>query len=467
MDKTKEMPKSIESERALLGQILTKETGFEEAQKYVTLSSMFYNMAHKRIFGIMQRLHSENKKIGLIEVTAQLTRSDKENYQDLNVYYLTGMMDEGLPSHITQYARIVAENHHKRELIKQALEVEKICYDNSKSYNTVVKRLEHITTNLQSLTTAKEFDLSKLIHDTQNAVKTPINLINFGFNSINQLAGGMTRGEVSVIAGRPGHGKTTFVINLINNFLADGKKVMIFNREMTNIEMIKKLIALRSPNLTNNDIRLGGLNEEFEKEMEETLTEIKEKFNNQLIMFDDVFSITDTMALINKYKPDIVIDDHIQLVRTHSKHEGRRHEIDNICVEYKMISKKLKLCTILVSQLNRNIEHRIDPVPKMSDLAESGSIEQIAENVLFVYYEYNHKYKDSELGPNKIEIVAAKVRFGTTGRMVLGFEGDKCKFYETIPNIQRGANNEITVHIPEDATTEETVDIFDELMKGD
>ena len=454
------LPQSIESERALIGQIINTETGYEEATKYVTSPEMFYDMKHRRVYNIIQKLVKEGKTVGLVEVCASFTKTDRENYQDMGAYWLSALIEEGLSSRIVTYARIVAENYQKRQLIKQAYEVDKICRDNNTGYNDVVKKLEHITTNLQSLSSAKEFDLRQLITDTQEAVQTPLNLISFGFPSINSLSGGMTRGEISVIAGRPGHGKTTFIINLVNKFLKDGKKVLIFNREMTNIEMIKKMIALRSPNLTNNDIRLGTLNDIDKKEMQEVLKVIYKQYKDQLIMFDDVFAIQDSMAIINKFKPDIVIDDHIQLVRSTSKHEGRRHEIEDICVNYKMISKKLKLCTILVSQLNRNIEHRIDPVPKMSDLAESGAIEQIAENILFVYYEYNHKYKESELGPNKIEIIAAKIRFGTTGRMIMGFEGDKCKFYETTRSMEP-----TVIEIPKDASISDTKDIFEDLLK--
>ena len=125
----------------------------------------------------------------------------------------------------------------------------------------------------------------------------------------------------------------------------------------------------------------------------------------------------------------MVIDDYIQLIRIQG-HKERRFELESVMQEYKWISKTMGVVPILVSQLNREIERRIDPIPKLSDLAESGSIEQVAENVLFVYYDYKVNYDYSDTGKYKAQIVAAKVRYGETGMMVYGFDGDKVKYYE-------------------------------------
>jgi replicative DNA helicase len=106
--------------------------------------------------------------------------------------------------------------------------------------------------------------------------------------------------------------------------------------------------------------------------------------------------------------------------------------------EYKWLAKTYKIVPILISQLNRDIEKRIDPVPKMSDLAESGSIEQVSENVLFVYYDYKVNYEESEIGKNQIQIVAAKVRYGENRKLLFGFNGDKALFHENINNDGEG-----------------------------
>ena len=130
-----------------------------------------------------------------------------------------------------------------------------------------------------------------------------------------------------------------------------------------------------------------------------------------------------------RHNPDVVIDDYIQLIKMDG-YDQRRFELETVMNEYKWLAKTYKIVPILISQLNRDIEKRIDPVPKMSDLAESGSIEQVAENVLFVYYDYKVNYEESELGKDQIQIVAAKVRYGVNRKILFGFNGDKVLFHE-------------------------------------
>jgi len=123
-------------------------------------------------------------------------------------------------------------------------------------------------------------------------------------------------------------------------------------------------------------------------------------------------------------------------------YDQRRFELETVMNEYKWLAKTYKIVPILISQLNRDIEKRIDPVPKMSDLAESGSIEQVAENVLFVYYDYKVNYEESELGRNKTQIVAAKVRYGENKKLIFGFDGDRVLFHEKLSDKQQSKDPE-------------------------
>ena len=116
------------------------------------------------------------------------------------------------------------------------------------------------------------------------------------------------------------------------------------------------------------------------------------------------------------------------------------------------------MVTILVSQLNRNIEQRVDPIPKMSDLAESGSIEQTAENIIFVYYDYKVRFDASEYGPDRNQLIAAKVRYGTSGSLTMGFNGDKCLFYENITH--KPIIKDDTIHLPKQYSLKDTKDFF-------
>ena len=143
-------------------------------------------------------------------------------------------------------------------------------------------------------------------------------------------------------------------------------------------------------------------------------------------MFDDVKTLEEAMVEISRHKPDVIIDDYIQLIAMPDTKE-RRHQIEEIVHDYKWICKKENCSAILVSQLNREIEKRYEPRPRLSDYSESGVIEQTAECALFVWYGY--VFNDEEYSPYKSEIISAKVRYGRVMTEEVGFNGDRCKFY--------------------------------------
>jgi len=175
------------------------------------------------------------------------------------------------------------------------------------------------------------------------------------------------------------------------------------------------------------------LTDQSYKELLEVNDRIVDKYTNRLIMCDTARDLSSSTAQIMRHNPDVVVDDYIQLIRMEG-YDQRRFELETVMNEYKWLAKTYKIVPVLISQLNRDIEKRIDPVPKMSDLAESGSIEQVAENVLFVYYDYKVNYEESELGKNRTQIVAAKVRYGENRKLVFGFDRDRVMFHENLDN---------------------------------
>jgi replicative DNA helicase len=149
------------------------------------------------------------------------------------------------------------------------------------------------------------------------------------------------------------------------------------------------------------------------------------------------------MVEVKKFKPDVVIDDYIQLIQPTPGIDTRRLQLERICNDYKWLAKTQKCSVILASQLNRQLEYRNgkDLVPQLSDLAESGAIEQVAENVYFVHYHHKIKPDDKKSSPNKITLYAKKVRYGKTGSHVLGYDGDKCKIYGTYGEYEDSLRN--------------------------
>ena len=173
----------------------------------------------------------------------------------------------------------------------------------------------------------------------------------------------------------------------------------------------------------------------FSKSEIELLKEAKEKVvkkfkSERFLMFDNLKNFSKSSTEVKKFKPDVIFDDYIQLIDTGNSKLDRRLQLERLCNDYKWLAKESNAAVVLASQLNRQIEYRGTNIrPQLSDLAESGAIEQVAENVFFTYYDYKVN-PIKGLGKDKLQIVASKVRYGDTGDVILKFEGDKCKISE-------------------------------------
>ena len=151
------------------------------------------------------------------------------------------------------------------------------------------------------------------MNHTKELVKSGNNIIKFGMPALDLAAGGMTRKEITVLGGRPGHGNTTLIVNIIRSLVEQNNKVMIFNREMSNPEMIRKLIVMEGDNLSYTKIRKGDLNGSTDL-FNEATDRVSNKYKDKLLMFDDVRTLDEAMVEISRHKPDVIIDDYIQLI---------------------------------------------------------------------------------------------------------------------------------------------------------
>lgn len=223
---------------------------------------------------------------------------------------------------------------------------------------------------------------------------------------------------------------TTLIVNIAKAMVESGKKVMVFNREMSNIAMLSKIIVLEST-LPYTKIRKRDFTKEEWEEVERTREIIQSKYKN-LILYDSIRTLEEGIVEIRRHEPDIVIDDFIQLIKPPDSRKDRRFQIEDILTEYKWTAKVQNIPILLLSQLSREVDKRMldEFKPKMSDLAEAGTIEQLCENVMFIHRPYVHMPQSES--PYKAEIIAAKVRYGSIGTHEVGFDGNACKFYDSI-----------------------------------
>ena len=424
------LPNDRSAEEAVLGCIIMDNTSYDEAAEYIKEPDFFYGDDCRLLWETITKMIRNNKDIDYVTLANQLTEKEKEV---ASLYWITSLSNNAPSVHnIGSYARIVAEKFAKRAIINGTRDMQEVAF-NGTEFDSLIASFSKYTQFLDNIKPTKHKQIDELVMETIATVKEGNNTIDWGIPSLSSLAGGMTRGEVSVIAGRPGHGKTTVSLNLVTRLVNQGLKVVMMNREMTNVEMVKKLIVCESDKLLYKDIRMNNLEDTEKGQMlDETRAKIKKNYTGKLFMYDNVKGLPETISLIRKIKPDVVIDDYIQLIRVPGQRD-RRFEIEDIMTEYKWLAKtsEHKPSIILLSQLNRDIEKRQDPVPKLSDLSEGGTIEQVAENVLFVYYDYKVKFNKSNIGKYGIQLFAAKVRYGETGQLILGFNGNRCKLYNT------------------------------------
>jgi len=421
------MPKNEEAEIALLGSILLEGNEiFEKAKAIIKESGAFYTTKHQNLWKSFHRLYKNDVPIDIVTVYGDV----KDNIKDhtLTTYYLTGLAD-GVPT--TANAETYAKNIWYKFIQRKAVQSSQILYNlslqNTDDVIEILHQHEKVIEDLKQSAPSKKVETKEILTNTLEVLKTGSNLIPFGIEQLDKAAGGMTRSEVTVIGGRPGHGKTTLVINIVKRLLEQGFKVMLFNREMSNVEMMKKILVMEFQEFSYEKIRkASNIDKEIAK-ISLKKEELGEKYKN-LIMLDDCKTLADAMKEISKEKPDVVLDDYIQLIRTdNTSRKDRRFEIEDIMLDYKWICKKINCSAVLVSQLNREIERRIDPRPKLSDFAESGVIEQTAEAAFFIYYPYAVDDRDSDR--YEIEIICQKARYGQLGSYTMGFNGDKCSIY--------------------------------------
>ena len=417
-------PHNLEAERLILGQALVDNSVIDQISQYIPEEQVFYNTGHQDIWKCILSLHREGATV-IDPITIMSQMSDKTNLESPG-FYLTGLMEDVVSTaNAEHYAKLVYEKWLIRKVIVKSKKIEKVMDLDADGAAQALQRLNREIEDILNLRIREDFNLDALLKDTVRHMTVTDNIIPFGYKPLDDLTGGMTKGEITVVAGRPGHFKSTMTINIVSNLLNRGQKVLVFNREMSNVEMMKKLIIIESQTLSYHTMRMGDFNESDKKELELAKNIITEKYKN-LIMYDDVFDIDRAMREIRKHRPDVVVDDYIGLIDVIGV-EDNRLRIDNIMKQYKRAAKTYGLAAILVSQLNRACEDRSNKRPILRDLRDSGSIEQDAEMILFMYYDWRYNYQDSMVGEHGIEVVLGKNRYGKTGSKVLGVVGDRCK----------------------------------------
>lgn len=430
------MPESLEAEAAVLGSMILDPECIGQVVQQVTTGA-FYRIEHQMIFdAIVSLWEKKNEKFDLL-----LLRDELKNRSQLEetggAEYLVKIA-ESVPSsaNVEQYLQIVKDKQMMRELISAAGEVLTEAFETAGDAAEKLDRAEQKIFNVtQKKITGSAVSIKQLLTEAFEAIDRReghhITGLPTGFAEIDDLTCGLQNGEMIVIAGRPSMGKTSFAMNIAEHIGADNNiSVAFFSLEMSRQQLAERMLCSRAM-MDSQIVRKGMINDNQYQELVHAASELSEK----PIFVDDTPGITPlelrgkARRLRSRYGIKCVFIDYLQLMSQGGKVESRQQEVSEISRYLKALARELEIPVIVLSQLNRSPEGREGHRPRMSDLRESGSIEQDADVVVLLHREdYYHRGEQDYQETNSAEIIIAKQRNGPTDTIELNFNGTFTRF---------------------------------------
>ncbi len=456
----KELPNNLEAEQSVIGSILLTNEIFDEINTIIS-NKNFYDPMHQKIFSAIESLIYK----GMLANPITLKNYFENEKDDINVpEYLVKITKFSTSTRqAIEYSKIIYDAYVRRELIKiseNTIDIAKL-NDLNNTGQSIIENSEKLLFDLAEKgsfnSSLVKFDeaMKLTIEMASNAYKNEEGIVGVptGLRDIDEKLGGLHQSDLIIIAGRPSMGKTALATNIAFNAASklqqNGKKssVAFFSLEMSSEQLSTRILAEQS-RIKSNDIRRGRISEEQFDKFIETSKNISE-----LPLFIDETPAISIAALSNRarrikriYGLDLVVVDYIQLMRAVNTKDGRVQEISEITQGLKALAKELSVPVLALSQLSRAVEQRDDKKPLLSDLRESGSIEQDADVVMFVYREayylerkeprpatVEHAEWQAKMNDvsNLAEVIISKQRHGPTGSVPLEFEAMFTKFRDT------------------------------------
>ena len=433
-------PQNIEAEQAVLGAIFLEPSSLTVTSE-ILIPEDFYRSSHQKIFNVMLKLNDEGKAVDLITVTEELAAT--KNLEEVGgVTYLSELAGSvPTAANIEYYARIVEEKSLLRRLIRTATNIAQEGYSRE---DEVAELLDEAEKDIMKVAQRKNSGSFQNIKDV--LVRTYDNIeelanrkgdvtgIPTGFAELDRMTAGFQRNDLIIVAARPSVGKTAFALNIAQNVATKtDETVAIFSLEMGAEQLVMRMICAEG-NINAQNLRTGALTDEDWRK----LTMAMGSLSNAGIYIDDTpgVRIGDIRAKCRRLKQEhglgMILIDYLQLIQGNGRSgENRQQEVSEISRSLKALARELEVPVIALSQLSRGVEQRQDKRPMMSDIRESGSIEQDADIVAFLYRD-DYYDKESE-NKNIIEIIIAKQRNGPVGTVSLAF----VKEYNKFVNLER------------------------------
>lgn len=433
-------PQAVDIEEAVLGAMLLEKNAVNDAIDILQPAS-FYKIEHQKIFEAIKELFGHSENIDILSVTEKLRKTG-----DLQLVggpgYIASLTNRvASAAHVEYHARIISEKFILRSLIEVSSDVIKNAYDETQDVFNVLNEAEDGLFKISEGNLKKGYvGVKDLVQEAKEEIeaasknKDGVSGVPSGFTDLDRLTSGWQKADMVVLAARPGMGKTAFVLSMARNSAIDHKQsVAIFSLEMSNVQLVKRLMAMET-GISSEKLRKGFTDPEDWSKLHDRLGALTEAS----IFIDDTpaLSIFELRAKCRRMKMQhdiqLVIIDYLQLMTAGTKGGNREQEISTISRSIKEIAKELNIPIIALSQLSRSVETRGgDKRPMLSDLRESGAIEQDADMVCFIYRpEYYGLLEDENGMPTEGvgEIIVAKHRNGSLDTVKLRFIKELTKF---------------------------------------
>lgn len=441
------MPQAIDTEKSILSMAsVSPDDIMSRAIRDGVNEDFFYLPAHKILWSVFYERFSKGLSLDAVSVTQEL--EDKNLLKDIGG--TSGVMEvfsfPAIPALYDQYFSVLKEKHVRRKIILRAIEIEKDGFNSNINTDVLVDALDKDAVDIRNAFSAGEHwslkkDLKKVVDNMEDLLKGKGAMFGCktGFPKLDTLTNGLKAGELFVVAARPSMGKTAFLLNMAESILFISKKpVLLFSLEMTSVQLIERLLFAKAGVSKSQIIKNNGITQ---VDIRKIMRAVAEMQKSDLVIDDTPaisFSKLRAKAIeVKKQLPDLAVIgiDYLQLVRSSSKQAmaSREREIAEISGNLKQLAKELSVPIIVLAQLNRGPENRTGKnkgVPMMSDLRESGAIEQDADMVGLLYrkkYYAEDENEKEEVGDDA-ELILAKNRNGETGIVPLSFRAELMKF---------------------------------------
>lgn len=428
-------PQNIDAEKSLLGAILIDEETLADISEHVTPKD-FYDKRHATIYGAALRLFERHKPVDLLTLTDELKKKDELDSIGGSAYLTELTNYVPTAAHAEAYAELVAVSAIRRRLIKASGEISELGYNEDSDVQELLQKAEQELFSVsdqslkQDLTSIEQiltesFDRMEELHRNKGALRG----IRTGWRDLDNMTAGLQRSDLIILAARPAMGKTTLVTNLAYNVATVAKQpVLFFSLEMSKEQLVDRMLADAS-GVDAWNIRTGNLSDEDFSKLSEAMGEMAEA----PIFLDDTpgLSVLEMRTKARRAAHDaplgLIIVDYLQLMQASGRSDGNRvQEVSEISRGLKLIARELNVPVIALSQLSRSVENRSPQIPQLADLRESGSIEQDADIVMFIYREaYYNPETDRE---NITDLIIAKHRNGPVGKVELYFHPERLRF---------------------------------------